>query len=50
MSMNGVPYVRVCLQGEGAGWESAFQVSLTGSGSSLHCVKANAVRYEENRR
>jgi len=28
-----VPYVRVCVQGEGTGWESAFPASLTGSGS-----------------
>jgi len=33
MSMDGVPYVRVCVQGEGTGWESAFLASLTGSGS-----------------
>jgi len=33
VSMDGVPYIRVCVQGEGAGWDSAFPASLTGSGS-----------------
>jgi len=32
VSMDQVPYVRVCAQGEGTGWESAFPESLAGSG------------------
>jgi len=44
--MGEIPYARVCVQGEGAGWENAFPASLTGSGNyggSLGGVKANAV-------
>jgi len=46
MSIDGVSYVRACVQGEGTGWESAFPVSLTGSGSyggSLGGVKENTM-------
>ena len=46
MSMDGVPYVRVRVQGEGTWWESAFLVSLTGLGSygsSLGAVGLNVM-------
>ena len=41
MSIDGVPYIRICVQGERTAWESAFPASLTGSGSYLGGVKAN---------
>jgi len=44
--MDGVSYIRVCIQGKGTGWESAFPASLTSSGSyrgSLGSIKANTV-------
>jgi len=49
VSIDGVSYVRACVQGERTGWESVFLVSLTGSGSyggSLGGVKANAMELD----
>jgi len=53
--MDGVPYVRICVQGEGTGWESAFPASLTGlwrlsgwSEGKCHGIGCNGVAYEEN--
>jgi len=33
VSIDEVPHIRICVQGEGTGWESAFPASLTGSGA-----------------
>jgi len=44
--MDGVPYARFCVEGEGTEWESAFPASLTDSGrygGSLGGVKANTI-------
>jgi len=46
--MDGVPYVRVCVQRERTGWEGAFPPYLTGSGGSLGGVKANSVGLDVN--
>jgi len=37
VNIDGVPYIRLCVQGEGTGWESVLPASLSSSGPSGWC-------------